>query len=159
MSLCTITNAAIAGVAGTVAMDVVAAAGLALRAFRIPAFSRWFRYALQGTFRHADIDRSPPVKGEVAIALPLHYATGIVLAAPYLFLLDALSLGPGSVLLAAVYGAATAAIPLLLMLPCMGHGLLGLRRGGDTAWLRQILLLHAAFGLGIGIAVAVLDGT
>lgn len=153
MTLCTITNAAIVGVAATVAMDVVAAAGLALRVFRIPAFSRWFLYALRGTIRHADIDRAPPARGEAAIALPLHYATGIVLAVPYLLVLDALSLGSGNVLLATAYGTATAAIPLLLMLPCMGYGLLGLRHGRDTAWLRQILLMHLAFGVGLGLGV------
>jgi hypothetical protein len=154
MSLCTITTAAVAGIGGTLAMDLVAAAGLALHAFRIPAFSRWFLHALRGTFRHADIDRTPPARGEGAIALPLHYATGICLAAPYLLALDVLSMGPGNVLLATAYGISTAAIPLLLMLPGMGYGLLGLRHRGDTTWLRQILLMHLAFGAGIGMAVA-----
>ena len=153
MSLLTLLNVLEVGVVATLAMDLVAVAGTVLHVFRIPAYGRWFLYGLRGTFRHEDIDRAPPMKGENALMLPLHYVAGSLLGAVYLFLLDAFSAGTGSVLLATAYGVATSVIPLFLMLPSMGYGLLGLRHGRDTFWPRQILLMHLAYGVGIGIAV------
>jgi hypothetical protein len=158
MAVLTLLNAVLVGVIATVALDLVAGAGVALHAFRIPLFGRWGLYALKGTFRHADIDRAPPLRGENALTIPLHYIAGIVLVLPYLFLLDSLSWGTGNIVLAALYGLATCVIPLVLMLPSMGYGLLGLRHGRDTFWLREILLMHLGYGVGIGIGVLVFVG-
>jgi hypothetical protein len=149
----TVINAVLVGLVATVAMDLVAGIGVALHAFRIPAFGRSFLYALKGKFRHADIDRAPPLRGEGILTLPLHYVAGIFLAAVYLLVLDAFSWRTGNVALATGYGLATSAIPLFVMFPSMGYGLLGLRHGRDTFWLRQILLMHLAYGVGIGLAV------
>ncbi len=153
MATLTLLHVVLVGVVATVAMDVTAAAGVGLRVFRIPRYGRWFLYGLKGTFRHADIEQAPPVRGENALMLPLHYLAGCVLAAAYLVLLDVLSLGVGSVLLAAVFGVASSAIPFFLMLPSMGYGLFGLCRRNDTFWLRQILVMHLAYGVGIGLGV------
>ncbi len=153
MPLFTLTNAVVTGVVATIALDVVAGTGVALHVFRIPPFGRWGVYALKGKFTHQDIDRSPPVQGENALTFPLHYLAGIVLAAPYFFLLDVMSLGSGSFLLAALYGVSTCLIPFLVMLPSMGYGLFGLRHHGDTFWLREILAMHLGYGVGIGLAV------
>ncbi len=153
MAFFTLWNAVITGVVATLVLDLVAGTGAALHVFRIPAFGRWGVYALKGKFTHQDIERSPPVKGENALTFPLHYIAGIALAAPYLFLLDALSLGSGSVLLAILYGVATSLIPFLVMLPSMGYGLFGLRHGRDAFWLREILAMHLGYGVGIGLAV------
>ena len=153
MSSFTVVNALIAGVVGTIAMDVFAAVGMSLHVFRMPAFGRWFLHGLKGKFRHDDIDKSPAVRGENALTLPLHYLAGVVLAGFYLLLLDWLALGRGNFLMAAGYGLATAAIPLFIMLPSMGYGLLGIGRDRSTFWLRQILAFHLAYGVGIGIAM------
>lgn len=158
MALLTVWNILVTGIVATIAMDLVAAAGVALRVFRIPLYGRWFLYGLKGTFRHADIERAPPLKGENALMFPLHYLAGTLLAVLYLALLEAFSLGAGSLLLATGYGVATSVIPLFLMLPSMGYGLLGLRHARDLFWLRQILLMHLGYGLGIGIAVLLLIG-
>lgn len=156
MALFTILNAVLVGIIATVALDVVAGAGVALHFFRIPLYGRWFLYALRGTLRHKDLERMPAVRGENALMLPLHYLAGILLAAVYLFVLDAFSVGAGSVLLAAAYGLATSVIPLFLMLPSMGYGMLGLRGGRDMSWLREILLMHLGYGAGIGVGVLLL---
>ncbi len=153
MPLLTLWNAVVTGVVATIVLDLVAGTGTALHRFRIPAFGRWGLYALKGKFRHEDIDRSPPVKGENALTFPLHYVAGIVLAVPYLFLLDALILGSGSVVLATLYGVATSLIPFFVMLPSMGYGLFGLRHDRDTFWVREILAMHLGYGVGIGLAV------
>ncbi len=152
LPLLTLWNAIVTGVVATIVLDLVAGTGVALHVFRIPAFGRWGLYALEGTFKHEDIDRSPPLKGENALTFPFHYVAGIVLATPYLLLVDLLSPGRGSLLLAAAYGLATSLIPFLVMLPSMGYGLFGLRRIGDTFWLREILAMHLGYGIGIGLA-------
>ena len=153
MALLTLWNAVLVGVFATIVLDVVAGVGTALHLFRIPAFGRWGLYALRGKFTHEDIDRSPAIRGENALTLPLHYVAGIVLAVPYLFLVDAFSLGAGNLLLATLYGLSTSLIPFFVMLPSMGYGLLGLRHRGDTFWLREILAMHLGYGVGIGLAV------
>ncbi len=156
MALLTILNVVIVGVIATIAMDLVAGAGAVLHVFRIPRYGRWFLYMLKGKFSHSDIDHAPPVEGENLLMLPLHYLTGALLAAVYLFLLDWFLLAPGSVLLATAYGLATSTIPLFLMLPSMGYGTGGLLHRADTHWLRQILLMHLGYGVGIGVGVLLL---
>lgn len=153
MTALTILNVVLVGVVATVAMDLMAAAGVALHVFRIPLYGRWFLYGLKGKVRHADIERAPALRGENALMLPLHYVAGCLLAAAYLFLLDLFSIGTGSVLLASGFGIASSVIPFVVMLPSMGYGLFGLRHSRDTFWLRQILLMHLAYGVGIGVGV------
>ena len=144
------------GVLATIVMDVVAVAGIALHVFRLPAFGRWFLYVFRGTVRHADIEETPAIRGEEGLTFPLHYLAGIALAALYLLLLDGLSLGRGSLLLATAYGTVTSLIPFLLMLPSMGYGWFGLGPSHrDTFWLRQILAMHLAYGIGIGLVVPI----
>jgi len=154
MSSFTIIAAIEVGVLATIAMDVVAAAGIGLRVFRLPAFGRWFLCFFRGTIRHANIEKSPAIRGEQGLTFPLHYLAGIALAALYLLLLDGLSLGRGSLLLAAAYGTLTSLIPFLVMLPSMGYGWFGLGPSRlDVFWLRQILAMHLSYGVGIGLAV------
>ncbi len=143
----------VVGIVATLAMDAAWALGIALKVFRTPPIGRWAMYILKGKPRQADIEKAPAVKGEAAVSLPAHYVTGIVLAVPYLFLLDWFPLDPGNVLVATVYGLVTSLVPLLIMLPFMGYGLFGMGRTRDTFWLRQILVIHLAYGAGIGIAL------
>ncbi len=153
MATLTLLNVVIAGVVSTLAMDVVAVVGTALHVMKIPAYGRWFLYGLRGTFRHADIDRAAALRGENALMLPLHYLAGILLATAYLLLLDVSNLGLGNFWLATAFGAASSLIPFLIMLPSMGYGLFGLRHARDLFWFRQIILMHLAWGVGLGIAV------
>ena len=155
MPTLTLVNVLIAGAVATLAMDIVAIVGTSLHVMKIPAYGRWFLYGLQGTFRHADIDRAAPLRGENALMLPLHYLAGILLATSYLLLLDVFHLATGNFWLATAFGAASSLIPFLLMLPSMGYGLFGLRHARDFFWLRQIMFMHVAWGLGLGIAVLV----
>lgn len=152
-NLPTIVAVLVVGIVATLAMDAAWAVGIALKAFRTPPIGRWAMYILKGKPRQADIDKAPAVKGEGAVSLPAHYFTGIVLAVPYLFLLDWFPLDPGNILVAIVYGLGTSLVPLLIMLPFMGYGLFGMGRTRNTFWLRQILVIHLAYGAGIGIAL------
>lgn len=156
MATLTLANVVLAGVVSTLAMDIVAVVGAVLHVMKIPAYGRWFLYGLRGTFRHADIDKAAPLRGENALMLPLHYVAGILLATSYLLLLDMFHLGTGNFWLATAFGAASSLIPFLLMLPSMGYGLFGLRHARDFFWFRQIILMHVAWGIGLGLAVLLL---
>ena len=87
----------------------------------------------------------------------MHYLTGIALTEAYLVMLRRSGLRPGlavGVGAATAYGVATAVLPLLVMYPSMGYGFCGLRSGEASRLLRIMLLGHAAFGAGIGLATA-----
>jgi hypothetical protein len=153
VSAFSIPAAVLVGVVATLALDVVAGCGIATGMFRMPAFGRWFLYLLRGKVRHDDIETSPAIRGEGPLTFPLHYLAGMGLAGVYLLLLDGMNLGRGTFLLAVLYGVATSLIPLFVMLPSMGYGLLGLRGRGRTFWLQEILVMHLAYGAGIGLGV------
>jgi Protein of unknown function (DUF2938) len=84
----------IVGILATVTMDVVAVIALRLGiAGRGPRrtgpdlIGRWIGYLLRGKFRHTDILRTPPLRGELVLGLAAHYSIGIVLTLVYLDLL------------------------------------------------------------------------
>jgi protein-S-isoprenylcysteine O-methyltransferase Ste14 len=146
-----------AGVLATITMDaaMVAAAEVGGRAFdssRVGPrmIGRWAAYLARGRWRHDDIGSEPAIRGELALGMLTHYATGIVLTQAYLELAGATHRRP-SLAAATAYGVATSVLPLLVMFPSMGYGWFGLR-SGEAARLNRIMLLgHIAFGLGIGL--------
>ncbi len=111
---------------------------------------RWAAGLLRGRWLHHDIRSEPAQRGEVALGILTHYATGIVLTELFLLLPRRGSGRPG-LLGATGFGIATAVLPLLVLYPSMGYGWFGLR-SGEAARLNRIMLLgHTAFGVGIGL--------
>jgi hypothetical protein len=105
---------------------------------------------LRGRWRHRDIRSEPAERGELALGILTHYATGIILTQAFLQL-PRRGNGRPSFLGATGFGMATAILPLLVLYPSMGYGLFGLR-SGEAARINRIMLLgHAAFGIGIGL--------
>jgi len=81
----------IVGILATVTMDIVAVIALRLGiAGRGPRrtgpdlIGRWIGYLMRGEFRHTDILRTPPLRGELVLGLAAHYLIGIVLTLVYL---------------------------------------------------------------------------
>ena len=146
-----------AGVLATITMDLAMVAasslgGSALTSKRtdVDVIGRWAADLLRGRWRHADITSEPARRGEVALGLLTHYATGIILTEAFL-LLPRRGDGRPSFPAATAFGIGTAALPLLVMFPSMGYGWFGLR-SGDAARIDRIMLLgHLAFGVGIGL--------
>jgi hypothetical protein len=146
-----------AGVLATVTMDaaMVAASYLGGSAFTsdrlgVGMIGRWAASLVSGQWRHDDITSEPARRGEVAMGLLTHYATGVGLTQAFLMLPRREDGHPGFAA-GTVFGLATAVLPLLVMFPSMGYGWFGLR-SGDAARLNRIMLLgHAAFGVGIGL--------
>ena len=111
---------------------------------------RWAAGLLRGRWRHHDIRSEPTQRGELALGILTHYATGIVLTQAYLELSHRGN-GRPSFLGATGYGIATAILPLLVLYPSLGYGWFGLR-SGEAARIGRIMLLgHTAFGMGIGL--------
>ncbi len=148
-----------AGVLATVTMDIAMVTaerfgGSAFTSERLgpDMIGRWAADLARGRWRRDEIEitSEPAVRGELALGMLTHYATGIILTQAFVLLPrsgnDRTNLAVGT-----AYGIATAALPLLVMFPSMGYGWFGLR-SGDAARLNRIMLLgHAAFGIGIGL--------
>ena len=141
----------------TITMDVAmeAASRLGGNAFTsdrlgLDVIGRWAPDLLRGRWHHDDIRSEPARRGETALGLVTHYATGIVLTEAFL-LVPRPKNGRPSLAAGMAFGIATAALPLLVMFPSMGYGPFGLK-SGDAARLGRIMLLgHVAFGVGIGL--------
>jgi hypothetical protein len=146
-----------AGALATLTMDLamVAAARYGRGSFssdRIgpDVIGRWAAGLLRGRCRHRDVRTEPAERGEVALGILTHYATGIVLTQAFLQLPRQRNARP-SLLRATGFGITTAVLPLLILYPSLGYGWLGLR-SGEAARLSRIMLLgHTAFGIGIGL--------
>jgi hypothetical protein len=146
-----------AGVLATITMDVamVAATSLGGRAFTsdrvdVDVIGRWAADLVRGRWRHGDITTEPARRGELAMGMLTHYATGIILTQAFL-LLPRREHGRPSFLGGTAFGIATAVLPLLVLFPSLGYGWFGLR-SGEAARLNRIMLLgHTAFGVGIGL--------
>jgi hypothetical protein len=146
-----------AGVLATITMDgaMVAASYFGGSAFTsnrlgVDVIGRWANGLARGRWRHADITSEQAQRGELALGLLTHYATGIILTQAFLLLPrqgDGRPSFPGGT----AFGIATGVLPLLVMFPSMGYGRFGLRTG-DAARINRIMLLgHIAFGVGIGL--------
>ena len=109
---------------------------------------RWAAGLLRGRFRHADITREEPIRGELLLGLATHYATGIILTEAFLlsFRRSGRALAP-----AVAYGVATSVFPLFVLFPSLGYGPCGARSGEAGRMVRAMLVGHLAFGAGIGI--------
>lgn len=150
------------GVLATITMDVAFVSagvlgGEALTSDKIgpELVGRWVGGLARGHWRHDDIVAEPQLRGEVAIGLATHYATGVTLTYAYLLALRRLGRRP-DLATAATYGAATALLPFLVMYPSWGYGCCG-RRSGDVARLVRVMLLgHTVFGAGIAVWASLL---
>lgn len=153
MDLAIIGKGAIVGIIATLVMDIVGAIGVRFGFVRLTPLGRWALYLFKGTFHHKDIKETPAIKGERLTSVGVHYLAGTTLATLYLLGLRWLSLGNGSLALATGYGLATSLISLLLLFPSMGYGLFGLGESSDIFLLRQSLVNHVAYGVGIWLAM------
>lgn len=113
---------------------------------------RWVGHLARGQVRHAPIARAEPVPGELALGWLMHYLTGVVFAA-LLLAIEGIAWGRSPTLLPAfAVGLATVAVPLLLIQPAMGAGLLARKTPTPRANCLRSLANHGVFGLGLYLA-------
>ncbi len=145
------------GALATLTMDAVFVAGASLGGSRFASdkvglelVGRWVGGLARGRLRHEDMAGEPPLRGEAALGLAVHYVTGIALTQAYYVALRRSRRDPG-LLSAAAFGAATALLPLLIMYPSWGIGPCGIRSGEAARLVRLMLLGHTAFGAAMGL--------
>lgn len=147
----------LSGVLATLTMDLGSALArrAGLTAGLPPALiGRWFAGLVQGRLAHDTILEAPPIRGELPLALALHYSIGIALTCAFLSLLAVRpEANPKAFLLAFAFGLFTNLLPWLVMFPSMGFGVLGLRGPSELCLLRSSLVNHLLFGLGLGLAL------
>lgn len=152
-----------AGILATITMDaaMMAAARIGGEAWSCPrldidVIGRWGAGLVRGRLRHDDASLEGRHATDTLAGLVTHYATGIALTEAFMLA----PWRPGGRYPSAIgYGLVTAAFPLLVLFPCLGYGILGLRSGEAPRLARIMLLGHAAFGLGIGLGTALVAGS
>ena len=152
-------SGALVGVAATVTMDVLGAAGRRVglcAGAKGQWVGRWYLGIVRGRFFHPDIAAVPAQAGEQRLALIGHYVIGIVLAAVYVLGAGWLGLSPRALPVALGYGLATCVFPWFLVYPALGFGPLGLRGPSQLKLLITSLLNHLCYGFGLWWAAQML---
>ena len=149
---------AVAGALATYGMDVAARKIVAPALGRGPSggLGRWIGHMPKGRFTHEDITKAEPIPHEAGIGAAAHYAIGLALGVGYVLLLRVPQRRRSSLPAATAYGIATTAFPWFWMFPARGQGLMGLR-GGDLRVPTFALCTHIAYGVGLGVGLAVAD--
>ena len=147
----------VAGVAGTVAMDVlnhlVARTGM-ISKIDVPMIGRMAAGWAHGRFRYEHPSEMEPIENEMLYGYVTHYSIGVCLAVPYVLGWDLLVGGPVSPAWAVVYGVATTVASVFLVLPSMGFGVLGGRSPEGMKPALSSLANHLFYGIGMAVAVA-----
>jgi hypothetical protein len=144
------------GAVATATMDVLSAVAMRLRIISpLPPtlIGRWFVSIARAHPIHTDIARAAAADHELAIAIPVHYAIGLTLAALYLRAANQVGWSAGNIAIALAFGVSTSALPWLLMFPAMGYGLFGSHGPAGTRLFLSSLITHAFFGIGMWVGV------
>lgn len=139
------------GVGATAVMDVWL---LLMKSLGAPTLNfawvgRWVGHLRHGRFAHASIGQARPIRGELAMGWIAHYLTGIAFAALLAYVQGAAWLHAPSVVPALVVGAATVAIPLLVIQPAMGAGFASSKTPTPGKNCLRSVMTHTVFGLGL----------
>jgi len=110
---------------------------------------KWIESSAKGTIFLADIRSSPGKSVPLRRFLLYHYIIGMLLTCALYVLILLLQLSPLPWWVPLLYGIATTALPLFLMFPAMGFGVLGLKGPPEYLLLRTAILNHLAFGVGL----------
>lgn len=144
------------GVGATAAMD---AWSWLLHRLGVPApdfalVGRWVGHMARGRWKHPAIARAAPVRGENALGWTVHYLTGIAFAGLLLALAGAEWARHPTPLPALAVGLATVVAPLFVMQPAMGAGIAARRTAAPLKSCMRSVGNHAAFGVGLYLAAA-----
>jgi len=143
-----------ASVLSTMTMDI---AGGLLRSTGVtqgaPAglVGKWIESSLKGTVFVGDIRTSRGELVPVSRFLLYHYLIGMFLTCTLYAIIAILNINSVPWWIPALYGLATTVLPLFVMFPGMGYGLLGLNGPPEYLLARTAILNHSAFGVGLMI--------
>ena len=147
----------IAGVLGTLVMDslnhLFARFGV-ISKIDVRIIGRMALGWAQGRFRYSHPDEMECVPNEILYGYFTHYAIGVGLAIPFMFVWNLLVGGPVSPAWTFVYGVATTVASLFIVYPSMGLGIFGWRSPEGIKSPLSSLANHTFFGVGMAVAVA-----
>ena len=144
-----------ASVLSTLTMDI---AGGLLRSAGMTAgvpaglVGKWIESSINGTVFLDDIRTSPGEPAPVHRFLFYHYIIGMLLTCTLYAIATMLKAGSVPWWLPVSYGIITTVLPLLLMFPAMGFGLLGSKGPPEYLLLKTAILNHLGFGFGLTIS-------
>lgn len=149
------------GVGATAVMDAwtLLLGRLGVPTGNLALVGRWVGHIARGRWSHASIQRADPIRREGALGWLIHYAVGIAFAALLVALQGAAWLREPALPPALAFGVATVAMPLLVMQPAMGAGLLSSKTATPLKNSLRSLANHAVFGFGLYLAAEVLGHT
>ncbi len=110
---------------------------------------RWILNMFHGVFIQNDISAVAAAGIEKPISLIVHYLTGIILAAVFLWLRNRYKLFSGSALKGLVFGWMTLVLPWFFFYPCLGFGFMGLDTPEGFSNIVYSIIYHSFYGLGI----------
>lgn len=117
---------------------------------------RWVLYMPQGIFRHSNINKAEPKKGECPVGWVVHYMIGISLAANFTILAGSGWFDSPQLLPAIIFGIATAAAPLFIMQPAFGFGFAASKSPNPMQARLRSVMNHTAFGIGLYLIAVLL---
>jgi hypothetical protein len=156
--LAVVVSGVIAGLIGTVVMDVLNILGARTRLISridVAMIGRMAAGWARGRFCYSDPGEMQPVRNEVVIGLASHYAIGVALAVPFVagwsFVLGSSPPPPWAL----AYGIGTTVASWFFVYPSMGLGVLGLRSPEGMKAALSSFANHWFYGLGLALGVAV----
>ncbi|MEX6156198.1 DUF2938 domain-containing protein [Providencia manganoxydans] len=159
MTLSTVFLTFLLGVGATIVMDLWAFI-LKLCGQQTLNFSlvgRWVGYMFDGQFIHRpSIAQKEKISVEKALGWGVHYATGVIFAFIFVFLLGETWLTSPVLWPALFFGIITVAAPYFIMQPAMGAGVAASRVPNPNKARLMSLLSHSIFGLGLYLTGLVL---
>lgn len=148
----------IAGVSGTLAMDLLnylfSRTGVILK-IDVRMIGRMSAGWARGRFCYRNPGELEKVANESLIGYITHYGIGVGLAVPFVFGWAFLVEAPVSPAWTLCYGVATTAASWFAVYPSMGFGLFGIRSPEGIRAPLSSLANHLFFGTGMAVAVAI----
>jgi hypothetical protein len=142
------------GVGATLVMD---AWGLLLRQFNVPApnyalVGRWLGHIAKGRWFHVSIQKAESMYGETMLGWFGHYAIGVLFAALLVAVSGAGWIRSPSFISAVAVGVATVVVPLFILQPAMGAGVLSHKTASPLHNVIKSVANHLVFGSGLYLA-------
>ncbi len=144
-----------AGIISTLIMDI---GGAILRVSGITTgappemIGKWLQSAIRGHVFVSDIRTSIGEPVPISRFLLYHYIIGVMLTFIFYFIISIFKITPLSWWIPIVYGLATTLIPVFLMFPGMGFGIMGMKGPVEYHLLRTAVLNHLCYGIGLMLA-------
>ncbi|MRV73834.1 DUF2938 family protein [Duganella sp. FT92W] len=151
-----IVKIALIGIGATAVLDgwLMLLKRLGVPTLNFAFIGRWAGHLVRGTFAHAAIAKSPPVRGELAMGWLMHYAIGIGFAALLVAVQGMQWAMQPTLLPALAAGLATVVAPLFVMQPAMGAGIASSKTATPLKNCLRSVANHTVFGLGLYAAAA-----